>query len=236
MRPDLHVASPRLLAAGFRHGFSRPGLNLGLPAAGADHQRLADDVGYDLDALRVCRQVHGAAVLDAPTRAECAAAEADAIVARAPGAAAGVRVADCAPILLADPRSGAVAAVHAGWRGVVAGVLRAAVVCLAPARPAELLAALGPCIGACCFEVGDEVADLLVAASSPDARVTRGAGRPHASLELALRWQLRAMGVAELDVVGGCTRCDPARWHSYRRDGAASGRAMAVIAARAPNS
>lgn len=232
MSSPRYLASPRLLAAGFRHGFSLPALNLGLPAEGADHQRLAEDVGYDLDALRVCKQVHGAAVLDAPTRARCAEAEADAIVVREPGDTAGVRVADCAPILLADPRSGAVAAVHAGWRGVVAGVLRAAVERLAPARPAELVAALGPCIGACCFEVGDEVAEQLVAASSPAARITREHGRPHASLEQAIRAQLRSLGVAELDAVGGCTFCDPARWHSYRRDGAASGRAMAVITAR----
>lgn len=234
MHPTLHVASPRLLAAGFRHGFSRPSLSLGLPPEGADHQRLADEVGYDLGALRVCKQVHGAAVLDAPTRAECAVAEADAIVARAPGEAAGVRVADCAPVLLADPRSGAVAAVHAGWRGVVAGVLRAAVERLAPERPDELIAALGPCIGVCCFEVGDDVAERLVAASSPCARDPRPSGRPHASLERALRSQFASLGVADLDVVAGCTYCDPTRWHSYRRDGAASGRALAVIVARTP--
>src|SRR5947207_2919268 len=96
-----------------------------------------------------------------------AGVEADALIASDAGVTLGVFVADCIPALIVDPRTGAFAAAHAGWRGTVAGVLPAAVRALAAtfgARPGDLRVALGPAIGACCFEVGGEVVDAFKAA------------------------------------------------------------------------
>ncbi len=223
-----HLHAPGLLAAGFAHGFSRPPGDFGVTPEGPAHASMARAVGYALDELRTCRQVHGAAVLIDPAPRESVAAEADALVLRA-GGAAGVRTADCASILLGDKHSGAVAAVHAGWRGVVAGVLPAAVRALA--RTGALRAALGPCIGPCCFEVGAEVADALSAACGADVTRPGRGERPHADLGAAVVAQLAALGVQGVERVGGCTVCAPTGWHSFRRDGARSGRMLAVIAA-----
>jgi YfiH family protein len=169
-------------------------------------------------------------VLVDPSPNKSVAAEADALVLRA-GGAAGVRTADCASILLGDKHSGAVAAVHAGWRGVVAGVLPAAVRALVGTRTGGLRAALGPCIGPCCFEVGTDVADALSAACGADVTRPGRRERPHADLGAAVLAQLAALGVQAVERVGGCTVCAPDGWHSYRRDGARSGRMLAVIAA-----
>jgi YfiH family protein len=194
--------------------------------------------------LYAARQVHGAAVArvragDDP--APLARVEADALVTDAPGVTLGVFVADCIPALIADPRTGAVAAIHAGWRGTVAGVARAAVAALGRelgARPADLRVALGPAIGACCFEVGAEVvgafrAALGDAAASVVLPSPRGApDRWHVDLKAANRLFLERAGVDPAAIESGpeCTHCDRARFFSYRRDGSATGQLMAVIA------
>lgn len=245
------LRSDALLRAGFAHAFTtRDGgvsegpfarLNLG-GAVGDDpahvaenHRRLALAVGYDPNRLFQVSQVHGGDV-HAVTASDDPAAlparvQADALVARRPGDAVAIRVADCVPVLLADRRTGHVAAAHAGWRGVAAGVVAAAVNDLRPREPDDLVAAAGPCIGPCCFEVGDEVAAQLVAATTASVRVATD-GRPHVDLHAAVRWQLERLGVLTVDVVGGCTRCDPERYFSFRRDGARSGRMVGVVAAR----
>jgi polyphenol oxidase len=168
------------------------------------------------------KQVHGARVVLA-TEAE--GQEGDAIVGREPGVAVGVRVADCVPVLVADEASGAVAAIHAGWRGVVAGVVRAGVELLAGRRP---VAAIGPCIGACCFEVGLEVADQV------GFVVHRRGDKAYVDLRAAVRAQLEARGVERkrIEDVAGCTRHEPELFHSFRRDGAESGRMLAAIVAK----
>jgi YfiH family protein len=131
-----------------------------------------------------------------------------------------------------------VAAVHAGWRGTAAQIAPRAVAALcaqAGATPGRLLAALFPHIGSEAFEVGDEVAEQ-VTASVPGAEgvVLRGAGKPHVDLSCALHAQLRAAGLAApaIERVPGCTFSDRERFFSYRRDGAASGRHLAVILPR----
>lgn len=188
------------------------------------------------------KQVHGGRVVEADAvLAQGATVEADAIVARAATAAVaiGVRVADCVPVLLADPRTGDVAAVHAGWRGVVAGVVGAAVSALG----GELaVAAIGPCIGACCFEVGPDVAAQIAKACGISAPVAGAGGagaivllredKVYVDLRRAVRTQLVAVGVRRVDDVEGCTKHEAARFHSYRRDGAGSGRMLAAIATR----
>ncbi|MDY6829394.1 MAG: peptidoglycan editing factor PgeF [Pseudomonadota bacterium] len=176
-------------------------------------------------------QVHGAEVFDAgavPT----APPTADAAVLREPGAVA-VLTADCLPVFFCD-RSGQVAALaHAGWRGVLAGVLEAVVDRLAVPGD-ELMACLGPGIAAHHFEVGDEVREAFVA---EDRRVTahfeRAGRRWLCDLYGLARLRLKRAGVH--DVAGGdnCTYCDRNRYFSYRRDGH-TGRFASVIALRPP--
>jgi YfiH family protein len=254
----LPLRSTLLQDAGFVHGFStRTGgssqgpfasLNLGR-AVGDDsvnveenHRRLAAAVGYAAPALFETSQVHGARVrvVGAAERpADVRGEQADALAAREAGVTVGVRVADCLPLLLGCAETGAVAAVHCGWRGVAAGVVGRAVDALRGlgARPGALVAAIGPHIRACCFEVGDEVVDALAAAAGGVHGVAgrSAAGRPLVALAAVVRAQLAAAGAlpARVDDVPGCTRCDPARFYSFRRDGARSGRHLAAISVRA---
>jgi purine-nucleoside/S-methyl-5'-thioadenosine phosphorylase / adenosine deaminase len=163
------------------------------------------------------RQVHGREVLFAdrarPERA--GAPQADAIVVRQPGRPVAVLVADCVPIALSGP--GVAAAVHAGWRGLCAGVIEAAVAGAGPS--AGLSAWIGPCIGACCFEVGAEVPEQFAASHpfAPDCCESVG-GRLHFDLRKAAAAVLETSGAK---VAGGldapCTCCDR-RFFSHRRD------------------
>jgi hypothetical protein len=211
------VAASVLDRAGFRHAF---------PERGTPDAALLEALGSP--GIAQVRQVHGAVAVETDRAGE----EADAIVGRRAGAAVGVRVADCVPVLVADEDTGAVAAIHAGWRGVVGGVVRAGVELLAPGgrdeRQRSLVAAIGPCIGPCCFEVGSEVAQRT-------GFVVRSAGdKAYVDLRAAVRAQLRALGVDDhrIEDVPGCTKHE-LRFHSFRRDGAESGRMLAAIAARA---
>jgi hypothetical protein len=208
---------PLLAEAGVRHGF-------GLRTSPA------------LPAVRRPRQVHGANVVRAD--AGEALGEADAALATLPGVAVGVVTADCVPVLIAA--GAAVAAVHAGWRGLAAGVIPRALEALAEAAPgAAPVAAVGPCIGACCYEVDAPVLDAL---GRRFGAALEGALRParpgHTLLDLAAlaREALLAAGLAPGRVgvlAGACTRCDAARFHSFRRDGASAGRLLSWIEAPA---
>ncbi|MEY2714548.1 MAG: hypothetical protein RIT24_891 [Planctomycetota bacterium] len=161
---------------------------------------------------------------------------ADAVTSARGGCAVLIRIADCVPILIGDPRTGAVAAVHAGWRGVVAGVVPAAFVALRElgVDPRACVAAVGPCISAKHFEIGPEVADELAKADLAACVVAPGVHGPkhHADLVLAVRTQLERCCVARanIDAEPPCTYADRARFFSYRRDGARSGRLAAIIA------
>jgi YfiH family protein len=181
--------------------------------------------------------VHGRDVLR--VRATDSAADvrvrrADALVAVDPGVAIGVRVADCVALLLFDSGSGAVAAVHAGWRGLVAGIIEAAAQALQPEarlRHEHVYAAIFPHIGRCCFEVGDEVAHSLRAASPDPDVVDRSRIKPHVDLRAIAIAQLNVVGLAasRIDALSGCTRCDLARFFSFRRDGRSSGHVAAIV-------
>lgn len=240
-----------VIGAEFVHGFSTRGggvspppfdtLNLGRRWGDADEnvaenrRRLRAAVGLP---LTFARQVHGAAVRRVhagETPAVVAAAEADALYTTDAGLAVGVYVADCVPLLLADPRTAACGAVHAGWRGTVAGVTAEAVAAIvrAGARPDELRAALGPCIRACCFEVGPEVAAAF-ASAFPGAPVVqeRPGAKPHVDLPLAnvLLLQRAGLRAQSIDDAGACTMCDPdGRFYSYRRWGTATGQQVGFI-------
>jgi polyphenol oxidase len=241
---------------GFRHGFAtRAGgsssgpfasLNLGggvgdaLGAVAENVLRFARAIPFSLGDLYTVSQVHGPAVrvvTDGEAPADVRRERADALVARGTGLAIGVRVADCGSLLLADRRTGAVAAVHAGWRGAVAGVVTEAIRAMEGAHGSkveDLLVAIGPHIRREHFEVGPEVAREL-AAAAPGAKVLHGHGeRPHADLTAVLRYQLRTAGVAERNIedLGGCTYADPVRFYSHRRDRGVTGRHLAVIVGR----
>lgn len=171
--------------------------------------------------LRMVTQVHGARVVDVEEAAFVT--EADAIVSSAPGAVVAVRVADCVPILIAG--AGVVAAVHAGWRGTAADIVRHTLVEVRRRTSAPLRAAIGPAICGACYEVGDEVLHGVGAVAPGSAwRSGRRVDLAVANAEI-----LRDEGVL-VDVLGLCTRCGEGYW-SHRRDGAAAGRQVGAIRA-----
>lgn len=173
------------------------------------------------------RQVHGRDV--ARVEVDRPGCEADASVATGPGVVCAVLTADCLPLLLCDRAGTRVAAVHAGWRGLAAGVIEAAVASLQVA-PADLLVWLGPAIGPDVFEVGDEVRAALLACDPAATAAFRPspAGRWLADIYLLARRRLNALGVGQ--VWGGdlCTVTGAGRFFSYRRDGA-TGRTASLI-------
>lgn len=181
-----------------------------------NRERLRQRLGLACEPLWL-RQVHGCAVVEAgaaPTG--CAA---DAAVAHGPGQVCAVLTADCLPVLLCDRAGSAVAAVHAGWRGLAAGVVDGAVAALG-VGPAQVLAWLGPAIGPEAFEVGSEVRSLFLAADpgAEDAFRSTGKDRWLADLYSLARRRLSRAGVTDVFGGGYCTYSDPGRFFSYRRD------------------
>jgi polyphenol oxidase len=183
------LISPRLAElAGVRHGFftRQGGVSEGLYASlnvgrgsGDDAARVAENraraaraLGGDADRLASAYQVHSAraVVIEAPFEGD--PPHADAVVTRTPGLICGALAADCAPVLIADPEARVVAAVHAGWRGALGGVVEAAVEAMIQlgASPARMSAAIGPCIGPASYEVGLEFLETFVAADAPNER------------------------------------------------------------------
>lgn len=168
-------------------------------------------------------QVHSAAVVAARPGA-CGTG--DALWTARAGLALAVATADCVPLLLAGP--GVVAAVHAGWRGIAAGVVAASVAAL-PAPPHLLTAWIGPAIGPCCYEVGDDVATAVAEAAGAAVVHPRARARPHLDLPAAAGVQLAAVGVTRLHRVERCTRCAAGALFSYRRQGRGAGRNLALV-------
>jgi hypothetical protein len=216
-------------------------LNLGAsvgddPAAVAENRRRAlDAFGAEAGRTARVRQVHGTRVVDAADAGD--EVEADAMVAPEPGWTLAISVADCVPVLLADPARGAVAAAHAGWRGLVAGVVEAAVAALTErtgARPGDLRAAIGPHVTAPRYQVGREVVDAFAAHGFAAAHATpdpQAEGRYLLSLDGAVREALARAGVASGRVASGgwCTSGDPTTFFSHRRDRGRTGRHWALI-------
>lgn len=183
--------------------------------------------GWPGDYIRV-RQIHCSVVVEADPSAD--PPQADGIVTCQDAQWIGIRTADCVPLLLADPVRRCVAAVHAGWRGTVADISGAAVreFISRGSNPADLLAAIGPCIGVCCFEVGAEVSEQFVSLFPESMNLT------HVNLAEANRRQLLAAGVgaSQIEVADLCTRCNSGEFHSFRRDRELSGRMVAAIRIR----
>ena len=181
------------------------------------------------------QQVHGTAVLDLDAPDICAPSatreppRADAAVARLTGRVCVIQVADCMPVLFAARDGSAVAAAHAGWRGLAAGVLEETVGELG-VPPARLIAWLGPTISQENFEVGDDVRTAFVSADSGAATAFEAntRGRWQCDLYALARRRLGALGVEEVWGGGCCTHADSARFFSFRRDGQC-GRMAALI-------
>jgi YfiH family protein len=174
------------------------------------------------------KQVHGARIVHGPWGEP---PEADGALATEGGVLLAIETADCLPVFLVDPRWGRVAAVHAGWRGTAKGIVREAVSALATAgsRPGDLEAALGPAIGVCCYEVGDEV---RAAVDAPGCYSPGPRGRLHFDLRRANRLQLEACGVRSIAEVDDCTFCRADLYPSFRRDGKGSGRIVSFVGFR----
>jgi YfiH family protein len=219
-------------------------------------QELAPSVGLSADRFVTLNQVHGRHVVTirrgidpgALVALQDTRPDADGVVSDAPDVALVIRAADCVPLLMADRRSGAVAAVHTGWRGTAARVAVAAIETLGRefgSRPADLVAAIGPAIGACCYEVGTDVVDAFASAGHERylierwflAPPPRRGGTKRSTLRLdvpgANRDQLILAGVPEdnIHVAGLCTAMHLDVLTSYRAEKERAGRIAGVIRA-----
>jgi purine-nucleoside/S-methyl-5'-thioadenosine phosphorylase / adenosine deaminase len=257
----LFLTSKLLTAAGVAHGFSvrTGGVSLGpyeslnLSVATGDTReaveentrRLAEAAG--VAGFATVHQVHGDRVMAATPEGalrEVFAATvpqedgADAVLALDPGVAAGVRVADCVPILLYAEDQGAAAAVHSGWKGSRLSVAARSVRALqhaAGADPRQVLAAIGPCIGRCCYQVSRELAGMFRGLFGPEvADDPEQNQHPHLDLRACVEAALKAAGVPaeRIEQVGGCTSCHISACFSHRRDKGRTGRHLAFIAAQ----
>jgi len=200
------------------------------PVARPAHEELLEALEPEPPRVAWAKQIHSARVLAAASPGDCG--EGDALVSTQTGLALAVVTADCVPILLASHEPGGpIAAVHAGWRGIAAGIVAATLARMEDTwqAPAPALTAwIGPAIGPCCYEVGEEVAER-VARAAADPRVIRpnpdpARPNPHLDLHEAVRSQLAQAGVSDVRTVELCTRCHPAEVWSYRREGQRAGR------------
>jgi YfiH family protein len=202
---------------------------------------VAASLGVEPPRVRLIKQVHGVdvAIARKGQTGSWQRPEADAIVTDDADVAIGVRVADCAPVLLYDPVRNVAGAAHAGWRGTAAGASAAAVRAMGETfgtRAAGLIAAIGPCLGRCCGEVGPDVLAAFRAGGADEASMrawfTPGErDRSFLDLERANQDQLVRAGLdpERIFASGLCTKTHRERLHSYRGDGAAAGRLLGAI-------
>jgi len=248
------LQSPLLNACGVKHAFStRVGgvspapfesLNLAAPHKGpltdantnitANFRAIRGAMDFERLIRIETRQVHGADVWHAPQKPLplTQAPDCDGAVTGFDQHLLVCRTADCVPVLLASDDGRFVGCAHAGWRGLIAGVIPAAVarlVGLACVEPGRLIAAIGPCIGLERFEVGEEVAQQFVDAGVSDCVDTTSWAKPHIDLQACAKKQLEAAGIQRVDGNDFCTHRDQALFFSYRRDGAQTGRMAALI-------
>jgi YfiH family protein len=233
-----------------RHVFTTRPWPLGSGSASADAgswNDVARVMGVEPDRLLRVHQVHGASVVVQRSHEPVAGgADADIVLGDDPAVALAVQTADCVPLLIADSRTGAVAAAHAGWRGLVRGVPRVTVEAMVRelgSRPADLVAAIGPSIGARQYEVDTGVRAPFEGAGFSPAQLARWfftgerPGRWHLDLWQAARDQLEWAGIPtmRIHVAALSTASDPLVFCSYRRDGSPAGRMAAAIRPRRPD-
>jgi len=254
----VYYASPLLEARGIPHAFSTrlggispppfDSMNLGNPN-GCAVQDLTDRITENYRLLMQAagcehlprfylHQIHGDVVAVVERSDFSNSTKGDALVTCRPGNVLSVRVADCCPVLLAMPDGHAVAAIHAGWRGAVGGVIHAAIsklIEIADVTTSSLIPAVGPCIGFDAFEVGPEVLAEFEKVFGQPAPVRRDSnGKGHVDLAAACRLQLIRSGVdpAQIDTTDRCTYRDGDEFFSHRRDHGVTGRMCAIIASR----
>ena len=195
----------------------------------ACRNELADYLGIDSRKIIIPRQTHGTkvAVIDRLQFDSEELQGVDALVTNLSDVAIGINTADCVPILIADTGNNLIAAVHAGWRGVVGGIIETTISEMARlgGEPSKMEAWIAPCIHRECFEVGEEVA-----CSFPESCVDRNyAGNPHVDLPKAVRLQLEQAGLNRINEDPDCTRCHPDRYFSARAHTVNSGRNFTFI-------
>ncbi|MBP3674772.1 MAG: peptidoglycan editing factor PgeF [Oscillospiraceae bacterium] len=200
---------------------------------------LGSALGFCLDDLVLTRQTHTNWVR-AVTRADCRGCfhrdypECDALVTNTPGVALTVFTADCTPILLHDPVTGAVGAAHAGWRGTASAIAAKTVEAMVRefgCKPENIRAAIGPNLAMCCFETDADVPDAMLAALDGEARpfIQARGEKFHVDLKQINALWLRKAGVRHIEISDACTMCDPRRFWSHRVTGGIRGSQGAII-------
>ena len=205
-----------------------------------NYEILGEVLGFDVNQLVFTRQTHTNIVrvvdfsnagegLDREVEPEC-----DALVTNTPGLVLAAFTADCTPIVLHDPVTGAVGAVHAGWRGTVADIAGNAVRTMGDAfgsRPEDIRAAIGPNIGVCCFETHADVPDAVraVLGEAAEEFIVPAGEKFRVDLKGVNAWLLRRAGVRTVEISTDCTACRPDRFWSHRRVGNDRGSLAAII-------
>jgi YfiH family protein len=233
-----YLACVPLEAEGFVAAFStRDGAGAGEPVT-KTAARLAGAIGRGGATVVTCRQVHGKDVRVVTTRADATAPESacDALTALAPGILLGVKTADCVPILIADTKTRAVAAIHAGWRGTVERITErafATMVSTWESRRGDCIAAIGPSVCGECYEVGAEVLGRLRAEFPYADRFVRDgeASKGFVDLKEANAIQLEMCGLKpdQIVVTDRCTICENDLFFSYRSEGEKAGRILSLV-------
>ena len=206
----------------------------------ANRRRVYGLFGRDTDSVVHAHLVHGAAVARVTTADNGTWVEhVDGLITDQPGCVLSMNYADCAPIFLYDPRRGAIGLGHAGWRGTVVdlpGAMVRAMTAHFGSDPADLVAAIGPCIGPCCYEVGAEVIDAVRAAFAapaellPPATAPERGARRHFDLPEANRRNLARAGVRSIELSEFCTACRTDLFFSHRAERGRTGRFGTVFA------
>ena len=211
-----------------------------------NYEILGNALGFEIEDLVFTRQTHTdiVRVVDGTNRGEGlfreVEPECDALVTDTPGMVLAAFTADCTPILLHDPVTGAVGAVHAGWRGTVADIAGKAVRAMCEnfgARPEHIRAAIGPNIGVCCFETHADVPDAVRAVLGEEAEsfIVPAGEKFRVDLKGVNEALLRRAGVCQIDVSRDCTACQPGRFWSHRRVGNDRGSLAAIIVCEGGN-
>jgi YfiH family protein len=204
----------------------------------ANRARALTTLGGDPASWTSGRQVHGTEPVRVTDRERGSGADSpdstiagvDALWTDEPGTVLAVLIADCVPVLLADPARRRIGVVHAGWRGMTGGVIEATVASMG-GETSKLLAFIGPSIGPCCYEVGEDVAGPARASLGPEVERRNGAVR--VDLWGGARVALRRAGVSAIQLSALCTRCEPHRFFSHRAGHAARQGLLAMIQERA---
>ena len=240
-----------------RHGGCSGGtyqsLNLGLhvqdeaTAVVSNRQAFLQSMGSDITQVVTCQQVHGSRVVavtaedlgKGATDFQEAIKDADALITNVPQVDLMLFFADCTPILLADPVAGAIGVAHGGWKGTAAGIVIKTVAAMTKeygTRPENVLAGIGPAIGPCCYQVGENV-EVEFQKNFPelmDQLFSRRDDKVFLNLWQANKLQLEKAGVlpANIDCAQVCTACNNSQFFSYRGDGSKTGRIAGVLGMR----